>query len=113
MMIFLSQQNHSSCTSVATLRVGNYEFLIDTGSEITVISEKVFMSLPCQLRGQFELRAHTFITANGTPTTAKGPVLYTLTIAIAGRSILEPICVMGGGPPGMLGMPALLPWVFT
>ena len=85
-------------------------FLIDTRSEITVISRKVFISLPRQLRSQFESREHTLITANGAPKTAKGPLLCTLTIA--GRSILEPVCAMEGGPPSILSMPALLAFGF-
>ena len=82
------------------------KFLIDTGAEISIISEETLARFPKTLRVAFQDRTHILVMASGERVLAKGPVLCNITIN--GHTILEPVCVMSTGPQALLSMPALV-----
>ena len=87
------------------------EFLVDTGAEITVISESKFQNLPKQLRNKFDRISTSMKVANGASVSAKGPVMCQL--SVMGRSVLEAIYVVKLTDDGLLGMPVLTALGFT
>ena len=82
------------------------KFLIDTGAEISIISEETLARFPKTLRFAFQDRTHTLVMASGERVLAKGPVLCNITVN--GHTILEPVCAMSSGPQALLSMPALV-----
>ena len=87
------------------------EFLVDTGAEITVISESKFQNLPKQLRDKFDQISTSMKVANGASVSAKGSVMCQL--SVMGGSELEANYVAKLTDDGLLGMPALTALSFT
>ena len=67
-------------------------FLIDTGAEISIISEETLAKFPKTLRVAFQDRTQVLVMVSGERVLAKGPVLCNITVN--GHTILEPVCVM-------------------
>ena len=80
-------------------------FLIDTGAQRSVMGAGVLAQLPRQVRESFRTRPCNLLMANKQVETAPGPILCEVTVA--GRTILEPFCVLRDLEGVILGMPAL------
>jgi hypothetical protein len=80
-------------------------FLIDTGAQRSVMGAGVLAQLPRQVRESFRTRSCNLLMANKQVETAPGPILCEVTVA--GRTILEPFCVLRDLEGVILGMPAL------
>lgn len=81
------------------------QYLIDTGAEVSVISNNMLANLPCIVRLAFKDQMHTLQMASGQSVLSRGPVLCNVTIG--DRTITEAFYAMEMPEDAILGMPAM------
>ncbi len=81
------------------------DFLVDTGADVTVISQTLLRKLPNQDLRQWEDKSYPLHAADGTVIKAFGPI--PTSIELCGKRIITPVCAAEVVDPVVLGLPAL------
>ena len=81
-------------------------FLVDTGAEVSVISQETLQRLPTTVRQRFESSKRKLVTASGEEVEALGPVLCS--ISVQNRTITDTIYAAPFPEAAIMGMTSLI-----
>ena len=82
------------------------QFLVDTGAEVSVISQETLQRLPTTVRQRFESNKRIFVTASGEEVEALGPVLCS--ISVQNRTVTDTVYAAPFPEATIMGMTTLV-----
>ena len=97
---------HTSLYVNGSVEGQKVRFLVDTGAEVSVISQETLQRLPTTLRQQFESSKRKLVTASGEEVEALGPVLCS--ISVQNRTVTDTIYAAPFPEAAIMGMTTLV-----
>ena len=97
---------HTSLYVNGSVEGQKVRFLVDTGAEVSVISQETLQRLPTTVRQRFESNKRKLVTASGEEVEALGPVLCS--ISVQNRTVTDTIYAAPFPEAAIMGMTTLV-----